>query len=149
MDTTGFTERIEKPMATKGTFRAERSLQILLVEDHADSADAMIALMNYADHRVTWVSSGEAAIEAFRRPAPGASPDVMILDLMLPDMSGVGLIRALREHWPVPPIVVLSAKPVAALEKEAQSLGAAAFLRKPFSIDGLLQAVARAAGPLS
>jgi DNA-binding response OmpR family regulator len=124
-----------------------RSLRILLIEDHADSAEAMIAIMDRMSHRVQWVGTGAAALAVLDRAAQPSLPDVIVLDLMLPDMSGVDVIQELRHaRGDVPPVVVLSAKPLATIRAEAQSINAAAFLRKPFSIDDLLRAVEAAAG---
>jgi two-component system, OmpR family, response regulator len=124
-----------------------RSLRVLLIEDHADSAEAMIAIMDRRTHRVQWVGSGAAALGVLDR-AQANVPDVIILDLMLPDMSGVEVIQELkRARGSTPPVVVLSAKPLATIRAEAQAIGAAGFLRKPFSIDDLLHAVESAADP--
>jgi two-component system OmpR family response regulator len=138
----------EKPVLrlVKGGRDAGRSLRILLVEDHADSAEAMIVIMDRRNHRVQWVGTGAAAIALLDRAAGAALPDVIILDLMLPDMSGVQMVEALRHSQNgLPPIVVLSAKPLATIRAEARTIGAAAFLRKPFSIDDLLTTVESAA----
>ena len=141
--------RFEKrPFPPTQEARKGRSLRILLVEDHADSAEAMIAIMDRKNHRVQWVATGAAAVATLDRAAQNTLPDVIILDLMLPDMSGVEVIQELRhEHGALPPVVVLSAKPLATIRAEAQVIGASAFLRKPFSIDDLLNAVDSASRP--
>jgi two-component system, OmpR family, response regulator len=140
-------ERSGLRLIKKPAQKPRRSLRVLLIEDHADSAEAMIAIMDRRDHRVQWVGSGAAALGVLDR-APASVPDVIILDLMLPDMSGVEVIQELkRARGITPPVVVLSAKPLATIRAEAQAIGAAGFLRKPFSIDDLLHAVESAAGP--
>jgi two-component system, OmpR family, response regulator len=139
---------VEKPglRLVKGATYSGRSLRILLVEDHADSAEAMIAILDRRQHRVHWVGTGAAALEVLQRAGAGSRPDVVILDLMLPDMTGVEIVEQLRQDAAaLPPIVVLSAKPLATIRAEAQAVGAAAYLRKPFSIDDLLATVESAA----
>jgi DNA-binding response OmpR family regulator len=117
-------------------------LRILLVEDHADSAEAMVALMDRMSHRVQWVSTGAAALAVLDRGPASTLPDVVILDLMLPDMSGTSVVQELRTaNRTLPPVIVLSAKPLATIRQEADSIGAAAYLRKPFSIDELLTVI--------
>jgi two-component system, OmpR family, response regulator len=133
----------------KATKDRGRSLRVLLIEDHADSAEAMIAIMDRRNHRVQWAGTGAAALALLDRASPPALPDVIILDLMLPDMSGVEVIQELRRGRgaTLPPVVVLSAKPLATIRAEAQAIGASGFLRKPFSIDDLLHAVESAVPP--
>ena len=138
----------EKPglRLVKGAGYTGRSLRVLLVEDHADSAEAMIAILDRRRHRVQWVGTGAEAVEVLHRASSGPGPDVVILDLMLPDMTGTEIVEQLRSGpSTLPPIVVLSAKPLATIRSEAQAIGAAAYLRKPFSIDDLLATVESAA----
>jgi two-component system, OmpR family, response regulator TctD len=129
----------------KGQAKSGRSLRILLVEDHADSAEAIITILDRMNHRVQWVSTGAAALAVLdraSRPGQGGLPDEIILDLMLPDMSGLEMIQELRAAGTqLPPVIVLSAKPLATIRADAQAMGAAVFLRKPFSTDDLMQAV--------
>jgi DNA-binding response OmpR family regulator len=110
-------------------------MRILLVEDHADSAEAIIMLLEGAGDRVRWANTASAALVMLSQQRERTNTDVVLLDLMLPDMSGVELATELRRcYGDVPPIVALSAKPLATLRHEAELAGAVGYLRKPFSI---------------
>jgi DNA-binding response OmpR family regulator len=117
--------------------------RVLLVEDHADSAEAMIAVMKGARCDVRWVETAAAALDAFVRdsdPAASSDPDLILLDLTLPDKSGVELVHELRRTYrSLPPIVVISAKPSHALKDDARAIQAAGILRKPFGMEELLK----------
>jgi DNA-binding response OmpR family regulator len=129
------------------TAKPERPLRILLVEDHIDSAEAMATVLRNEKHAVEWVSTGAAAVNLFENDI-GRRLDLILLDLMLPDMNGPELVEELRLASPfVPPIVVLSAKPLQTIRTEANALGAVAHLRKPFGVDELLKVVRRATSP--
>src|SRR5262245_8947143 len=107
-----------------------RPLHLLLIEDDADSADAMALLLRNQGIHVDWASSGEEALELFRKD-PSRAVDVILLDLMLPDMNGVTLIARLAKLTHVPPIVIHSAATEWDGTESGRELGAVAVLRKP------------------
>jgi two-component system CheB/CheR fusion protein len=78
--------------AQPGSAAEERPLHILLVEDHADTAEAMSALLGALGHRVTRADSVAAALEA---ATEAEAVDLVVSDLGLPDGSGHDLMRAL------------------------------------------------------
>jgi two-component system KDP operon response regulator KdpE len=82
------------------------------------------------------VIEAETGAEALRRAA-GDAPDVVVLDLGLPDMDGKAVIRSLRE-WSEVPVIVLSARAREAEKIEALDLGADDYVSKPFGIGELL-----------
>ncbi len=116
--------------------------RVLLVEDHADSAEAMIVVMKGARCEVQWAETAAAALRVFEREGIAArrdALDLILLDLTLPDKTGVELVDDMRRMQPeLPPIVVISAKPSHALKDEAGAIRAAGILRKPFGMDELL-----------
>ncbi len=80
----------------------DRSLAILLVEDHTDTARVMSNLLGTWGHKVTVVSSVRAALESF-----STTPvDLLISDIGLPDGTGIDLIRQIRETSPTPAIAL-------------------------------------------
>ena len=99
-------------------------------------------------YHVQSAETGRNAIEAVTSPpadgTPDPLPDLILLDLRLPDMNGVDVVRALQENLSeVPPVVILSADPPQALKEAARSVGATS-VRKPFDFDELFQAIKRA-----
>jgi CheY-like chemotaxis protein len=112
---------------------------ILLVDDNDDIREAMALVLEDAGYEVTAATGGDEAFELLRG---GYRPCVILLDLMMPGLSGWDLHRELRSDatWCSIPIVVVSA--VAA--EAAAALQPTAHLQKPFTIDDLMGAVARA-----
>lgn len=106
---------------------------ILVVEDDAAVRNLMSVTLETQDYRYHLARNGaEALIEASTH-----QPDVMLLDLGLPDMEGVDIIRKVR-GWTSLPIIVISARTEDADKVEALDAGADDYLTKPFSVDELL-----------
>ncbi len=78
---------------------------ILLVEDDADYAETLNALLSYHGHRVAWVQDGESALAQVK----AIKPDLIILDLLLPSMSGLDVCKRLRQLDVHVPVVILTA----------------------------------------
>ena len=106
---------------------------ILVVEDDAAVRNLMAVTLETQGYRYHLARNGaEAMIEATTH-----QPDVMLLDLGLPDMEGVDIIRKVR-CWTGMPIIVISARSEDADKVEALDAGADDYLTKPFSVDELL-----------
>ncbi len=109
---------------------------ILVVEDDAAVRNLMSATLDTQDYRYHLARNGaEALIEVTTH-----QPDVMLLDLGLPDMEGMDIIRRVR-GWTAMPIIVISARSEDADKVEALDAGADDYLTKPFSVDELLARV--------
>ena len=107
--------------------------QILVVEDDhaiANLITTTLETQNYQYHRA---NTGAGAV----MDALSYRPDVMLLDLGLPDMDGVDIIRKIRA-WSNMPIIVVSARSEDSDKVEALDAGADDYLTKPFSVDELL-----------
>ncbi len=122
--------------------------QILLVEDDPQSGRALALTLRLRGFEVKWATSGSQAMRQmplgrFRGPNPGA-PDLVLLDLQLPDANGAALARRLREKGRVdPPIIAMSGGPSAAAVEAGRRVGAAAIVTKPVSTDDLLRKIDR------
>jgi DNA-binding response OmpR family regulator len=116
---------------------------ILLVEDHEDSAEMITIFLEAEGYSVRWVSNATDALTVFEPGATDARrPDLVLLDLTLPDLDGLELGRRLRQSVPaMPPIIVMSAKSAQAVESAAESIQAAGFVRKPFATEKLLSSI--------
>ena len=104
-----------------------------MVEDDAPIRNLMITILKTNDYRYLVASGGEAAI----LEASSHNPDIVLLDLGLPDMDGVQVIRKIRS-WSNMPIIVISARSEDADKIEALDAGADDYLIKPFSVEELL-----------
>jgi len=108
-------------------------LQILVVEDDAPVRKLITTTLKAHDYKYIVAADGAEAI----RQASTCNPDVVLLDLGLPDVDGVEVIRTIRS-WSNMPIIVISARSEDDDKIEALDNGADDYLTKPFSIEELL-----------
>jgi CheY-like chemotaxis protein len=115
---------------------------VLVVDDDFDIREALSDVLASEGYNVLTAADGSEALETLRG---GIRPAVMLLDLMMPRVSGVEVIDALRKDETLRqiPVVVCSAN----RGYGADDLGVLDVLRKPVSVDELLKAVARAVSP--
>ncbi len=106
---------------------------ILVVEDDVPVRNLMVTTLKTHDYRFLTAANGAEAVLM----ASSHNPDVVFLDLGLPDLDGVDVIRKIRE-WSNMPIIVISARSEDADKIEALDAGADDYLTKPFSVEELL-----------
>ncbi len=117
---------------------------VLIVDDERPLLRALAMNLTARGFDVTEADTGTRALSA----AAAREPDVILLDLGLPDISGLDVIRAIRDYSSMP-IIVLSARTGSSDKVAALDLGADDYVTKPFSIDELLarlRAATRRAG---
>ena len=107
--------------------------EILVVEDDNAVANLITATLETQDYRYKRANTGAGAV----MEALSSKPDVMLLDLGLPDMDGIEVIRKIRS-WSNMPIIVVSARSEDFDKVAALDAGADDYLTKPFSVDELL-----------
>jgi len=107
--------------------------RVLVVEDDPRLVRALVINMQARQYGVDAAPDGATAL----RLAAARQPDVVMLDLGLPDMDGVDVIKALR-GWTRVPILVLSARQASDEKVAALDAGADDYITKPFSMDELL-----------
>lgn len=109
------------------------NFQLLVVEDDAPVRNLITTTLKANAYRFMTAATGESAVMA----AATANPDIILLDLGLPDMDGVEVITRIRS-WSNVPILVLSARNESSDKIDALDAGADDYLTKPFSVDELL-----------
>lgn len=116
-----------------------KRLRVLLAEDHEAVRDGLRLLFETRGDMdvVHGVPNGAAAIEAAR----ALSPDVVVLDLSMPGMSGVSAAREIKSHMPRVAVVVLTRHTEYAYVQEVFAAGADGYVLKQSSFDELLKAV--------
>ncbi len=107
--------------------------RVLVVDDEPQIVRALQINLKARSYEVHVAASGQAAL----RVAGQYPPDLVILDLGLPDLDGVEVIRGLR-GWTEAPVIVLSGRSDSTDKVEALDAGADDYLTKPFGIDELL-----------
>jgi two-component system, OmpR family, KDP operon response regulator KdpE len=113
---------------------ASLPLRILVVDDEPAIRRFLKTSLAAQDYHVMEADTAKAALEAIRRNAP----DVLVLDLGLPDGDGFEIIRELRSKGSAVPIVVLSSRVDEAGKVRALDLGADDYVTKPFGVDEFL-----------
>lgn len=103
------------------------AIDVLVVEDDRSIADMYRVQLEYDGYRVTVVPTGEAALETLS----ARRPDIVLLDLLLPDRSGLEVMVELKEKLPdPPPVVILSNYGEPAMIERGLALGAVEYLVK-------------------
>jgi two-component system KDP operon response regulator KdpE len=114
--------------------------RVLVVEDEPALARALAITLRARRYDVDVAHSGSGALDA----VANRHPDLVVLDLGLPDLDGMDVLRALR-GWTRVPVVVLSARQTSDDKVEALDAGADDFVSKPFGMDELLARLRAAA----
>ncbi|UXY30429.1 response regulator [Streptomyces sp. HUAS TT20] len=121
--------------------------RVLVVDDEPQIVRALVINLKARQYEVDAAADGRTALEL----AASRHPDAVVLDLGLPDMDGVEVIRGLR-GWTRVPILVLSARHTSDEKVEALDAGADDYVTKPFGMDELLarlRAAVRRAEPVA
>ena len=106
---------------------------LLVVEDDTSVRNLITTTLKANDYRFITASTGEQAV----METASHNPDIMLLDLGLPDIDGIEVIRRIR-GWSNVPIIVISARSEDSDKIDALDAGADDYLTKPFSVDELL-----------
>ncbi|ORB13099.1 response regulator transcription factor [Mycobacterium noviomagense] len=106
-------------------------ISVLVVDDEAVLAEMVSMALRYEGWDVTTAGDGSSAITVAR----SHRPDVVVLDVMLPDMSGLEVLRKLREQNPQLPVLLLTAKDAVEDRIAGLTAGGDDYVTKPFSIE--------------
>ncbi|MCY1056052.1 sigma-54 dependent transcriptional regulator [Nannocystis sp. SCPEA4] len=117
--------------------------RILLVDDEPNLRKVLGALLKQLGFEVHAENDGAAALARVRAAPPGTF-DVVITDLRMPNLDGMGLLKALQVHEPGLPVILLTAHGSIDSAVEAVKLGAFDYLEKPFDKDQIHQIVQKA-----
>ena len=110
-----------------------KQIQILTIEDDNSVRNLISATLSMHEYNVITAANGASGIML----ATSHHPDIILLDLGLPDMDGIEVISRIRT-WSQVPIIVLSARSETADKIEALDAGADDYLTKPFSVEELM-----------
>ena len=106
---------------------------VLIIEDEKNIQTFMGKILKRQEYRVLYADTGAQGLEIIRSQCP----DIILLDLGLPDMNGFEIIREVRT-WTSTPIIVISARTAEQEKVSALDLGADDYITKPFSTSELL-----------
>ena len=116
--------------------------RVLVVEDDDEVRESMVDYLVMEDIEAVSAATGDEALATLRR---GPRPDVILLDLSLPGMSGTDLLQRLKEEpaWATIPVAVMSGYPRG---RFGYVPPASEYLEKPFDLDRLNEAISRLCG---
>jgi len=120
-------------MAATQTQGKQSEAKLLVVEDDANILELLSASLRFAGFDVSTATSGSAAVSA----AKNATPDLVVLDVMLPDLDGFEVIRLMREGGARTPVVFLTARDGTDDKIRGLTLGGDDYVTKPFSLEEL------------
>lgn len=124
---TGLLERASAPVPAR----------VLVVDDDADALDLVVAMIEDGGYEIQTARNGREALDEIAR----ARPDLIILDLMLPEMDGFEVVHrlSLNAEWRMIPVILLTARDLSHEERRALDIGASRIIQKGnFSRDELL-----------
>jgi DNA-binding response OmpR family regulator len=113
------------------------AVSILVVDDDTAWLADLETWLAHEGFHVVGISRGEWVLEA----VDFHEPDVVVVDLQLPGIDGLEILRQLRRRWPSLPVIVMTAFGGAEVEERVRRLGAAGYFDKPFRLDNLVAAL--------
>ena len=112
-----------------------KEFKVLMVDDEEDFINTVAERMRMRDLSPELALSGEQALERVE----GDIPDVMVLDLKMPGIDGMEVLRRVRKAYPQVQVVILTGHGSEKDEAEARRLGAFAYLQKPVDMEKLIK----------
>ncbi|MDZ7698013.1 MAG: response regulator [Deltaproteobacteria bacterium] len=112
-------------------------IRVLLVDDELDFLETLAKRLKKRNVDVSCVTSGEAAIEQLK----DQTVDVVVLDVKMPGMDGLEVLREIKKAYPLTEVIMLTGHASIEVAIEGMELGAFDYLMKPMEIDALLYKV--------
>jgi len=121
---------------------AENSIKILIVDDIPETVDSVKRMLSFDENLVVigYANDGRSALSQVRK----LDPDVVLMDINMPDMDGITATQHIRQRYPYTQVVILSVQNDLSYMRRAMRAGAHDFLPKPPMMDDLLSVVNRA-----
>jgi DNA-binding NtrC family response regulator len=133
-------EMVEPKPAPKPIERSVGAVKVLLVDDEEDYVRTMAERMEMRELGSEVALNGEQALEMLEEEIP----DVMVLDLKMPGMGGMEVLKRVKERHPQMEVIILTGHGSEKEEVEARRLGAMDYFRKPVDINDLMESVRKA-----
>lgn len=119
-----------------------QSSRILVVDDEEKIRQSLRGVLSDEGYVVSEAGDGKRALERLE----AETPDLVILDVWLPEIDGISLLERIREMHPNLPVIIICGHANIEAAVRATRLGAADFIEKPFTLEALLASVARSLG---
>lgn len=116
--------------------------KILVVDDESEIVDQVKEYFEDEGFSVVTAETGKEGMRFFQKE----KPDILILDMKLPDMSGLIVLKTVKEQSPKTKVIVVTGYIDQAIIDQAEELGRDTFLQKPFDLERLRQEVDKLLG---
>src|SRR5437763_1610349 len=116
---------------------------ILIVDDDTELVEGLRLMLERQGFRVIQAHDGHQG----RQMIYNHKPDLVILDMMMPRMGGYPVLEHFRDKKETPPIIMITANEGSRHKAYAEFLGVVDYIRKPFAMERLMEAVQKALGP--
>ncbi|MBC7840551.1 MAG: response regulator [Nitrospiraceae bacterium] len=113
--------------------------KILVIDDEEGIRHLLDTLLSRKGYTVVLAGSGRKGLELFRRERP----DVVVLDLKMPEMDGVSVLKQIRQINLIQPVIILTGFLTPEAEQQMRALGVTEFVEKEFSMHHLGHALTR------
>jgi len=117
-----------------------KPLNILVIDDEEVICDACHLVLTEKGYAVDYCKTGEAGLHAIEK----GTYDLVLLDMKLPDMDGMEILKRVKDKVPALCVIVMTGYSTLSNAVQAMKLGAADYLSKPFTDDELTEAVLKA-----
>ena len=104
--------------------------KILVIDDEESIRGLLDTILRRKGYDVVLADSGRKGLELFRRE----HPDVIVLDLKMPEMDGLAVLRQIRSLDPKKPVIILTGAGTAEAEQQVRALGVTEYVEKEFSL---------------
>ncbi len=115
-------------------------IKVLIADDEKEFVDTLLARLEIRNFSVTAVYSGKAAIEMIEK----LKFDVIILDVLMPEMDGIETLKLIKEKSPLTPVIMLTGEATVDNAIQGMKLGAFDFLIKPTDTERLAEKINQA-----
>ena len=109
-------------------------IKFLIVDDEQDVVDNVSELFTLRNYSVITATSGTKALELIEKE----NPNIIILDIRMPDISGMEVLKEVRKNYPKMRVIMLTGVEDEATKNMAMGLGASGYLTKPYSYSELM-----------
>ncbi|RPH80707.1 MAG: response regulator [Nitrospiraceae bacterium] len=113
--------------------------KLLVIDDEESIRNLLDTLLRRKGYDVVLAESGPKGLDLFRRERP----DVIVLDLKMPEMTGLEVLQQIRSLDPKKPVIILTGAGTAEAEQQVRALGVTEFIEKEFSLHRLGDALKR------
>jgi len=115
----------------------KKNLKVLIADDEVEFASTIVARLNLRNYDATMANSGKAALAAIKQE----QPDILLLDLKMPDLDGLEVLASLNESYPDLAVIILTGHGSFKAGQKGMELGAYDYIMKPVDLNLLISKI--------